>query len=429
MPPAASTLSRQGESLADVAQRAGTSEAALRDANPTLTPFDVLPANTFVSTPVPAPAPPDDASTPVSGDGRGAIPDSMPRTPHSTLAEIEAIPVPNTRDLPAQLPPEDKQQILDARQATYDARVLALAEAGLASDAPQLSDYAALPLPIAHAEYQMALQQYHSDIAALQGVVADSRQRQLEASPAFQALPAEQQEGVNDVLRDPAFQALPMAEQQAIMAAMLAGEYHVTGVSSVDDHGFNSGDADAVQFDITIDGHTTPVYLPVEPDPALDYHGLDEAANGLASLPAHSRERIERVDVNPAANPDDAHWAQEYNSPGFRSYMTAGADGIVSIYPSEGGTPGQESLNGGLAHEVGHIVMGQDFNFLDTIAWSMAMASDGQSVSDYADNSIKEDFAESYKLYLSVVGTSEEAAARAQYPERFEMLDRITGDD
>lgn len=426
-PPAASTtLSKHGESLADVALRTGTSESALRTANPTLTPFDVLPAGTRVSTHVPTPdteGPAFDPSDIAELSGRRDTP-----SPRETLDAIEALPEPNVRDLPPQLPDTDKRQILEHRQATHDAQVVEMAEAALAgAEPPQLSDYSALPPATAQAEYAMALAQYHADIAALQGVLADSRQRQVEATPGFQTLTPEQQQGVRDVLHDPAFQALPLDEQQAIMVSMLAGEYYVTGVSSVENHGFNSGEADAVRFDITVDGTTTPVYLPAEPDPALDYHGLDEVATGLVSLPAHARERIERVDVNAERNPDDAHWEQEYNTPGFRSYMTAGAEGIVSIYPSEGGTPDQDSLNGGLLHEVGHIVMGQDFNLFDTIAWSRAMAGDGQSVSDYADNSIKEDFAETYKLYMSVIGTPEEAAARAEFPERFEILDDMTG--
>lgn len=427
LPPAGSTLSRQGESLADVAQRAGTSEAALREANPTLTPFDVLPANTFVSTPTHASAP-EDAPVPAPEGGRAPAPGGEVRTPHGTLAEIDAIPRPDTRDLPPQLPAEDKQQILDARQAAYDARVLALAEDALAfAEPPQLSDYASLPPGTARAEHQMALQQYHTDVAGLQDVVAACRQSELQADRAFWTLTPEQRQGVRDVLASPDFQALPVQDQQAIMASMRAGEYYVTGVSTVEAHAFHSGEANAVQFDITIAGETTTVYMPVQPDPALAYHGLDDVANALASLPAQSRERIERVDVNPQGNPDDAYWAEKYDMPGFRSYMTAGAEGVVSIYPSEGHAPGQDSLNGGLSHEVGHIVSGQDMDEPEWAAWETAMAGDGQSVSDYADSSRGEDFAETYTLYMSVVGTPQESAARAQYPERFEILDGMTG--
>lgn len=426
-PPAASaTLSRHGESLADVAQRIGASESALRTANPSLTPFDALPAGTRVSTHVPVPDTGGPAFDP--GDIGGPFGRRDTPSPHETLDAIEALPEPHIRDLPPQLPEADKRQILEHRQATHDAQVVEMAEAALAdAEPPQLSDYSALPPATAQAEYAMALAQYHADIAALQGALADSRQQQVEATAGFQTLTPEQQQGVRDVLHDPAFQALPLDQQQAIVASMLAGEYYVTDVSAVENHGFNSGEADAVRFDITVDGETTPVYLPAEPDPALDYHGLDEVANGLVALDPQSRERIERVDVNAQANPADAYWAEEYDMPDFRSYMTAGAEGIVSIYPSEGGTPDQDTLNGGLLHEVGHIVMGQDFNLFDTIGWSVAMAGDGQSVSDYADNSIKEDFAETYKLYMSVIGTPEEAAARAEFPGRFEILDGMTG--
>ena len=425
-PPTATTLSHHGESLADVALRTGTPEAALRTANPALTPFDALPPGTSVSMPEQAP---DFDFPPIIPGPDGGLPGhGNTLSPRETLDAIGDMAEPDIRDLPPQLPAEEKRQILESRQAAHDAQVLDMAEAALAAaEPPQLSDYSSLPPATAQAEYLMALAQYHADITALRDTVAGIRQDQLEADPGFQALPPEQQQAVFEVLHDPAFQALPVEQQQAIMAAMLAGEYYVTGVSTVENHGFHSGEADAVRFEITIDGATTPVYLPVEADPALDYHGLDEIASGLASLPDQSRERIERVDANPAANPADEYWAEEYDSPGFRSYMTAGAEGVVSIYPSEHGTPSQDSLNGGLLHEVGHVITGQDYGFLDWARWKFAMASDGQSVSDYADNSRDEDFAETYKLYMSVIGTSEEAAAREQYPGRFEILDDLTG--
>ena len=42
---------------------------------------------------------------------------------------------------------------------------------------------------------------------------------------------------------------------------------------------------------------------------------------------------ITLIMLNPVVNPDDAHWAAEYHRPDFHSYMTAGAEGIVDIYP------------------------------------------------------------------------------------------------
>jgi len=445
-PPANSTLSRQGESLADIASRTGTTEPALRTANPALTPFDALPMGTAVT--MPAPAYEIAMSDPVVVAGpEGGNDDTL--SPHETLEAIEDLPEPHIRDLPPQLPDDDRRQILQYRQDAQDARILEMAETALAdAEPPQLSDYASLPLATAQAEYQMALDQYNADLAELRDIVADIRQRQLEADPAFQALPEMQQQAIIALLRDPDFQALPMDQQQAVLAAlrdpafqtlpadqqqavvaaMLAGEYYITGVSMVENHGFHSGDADAVRFDILIDGESTPVFMPVETDPTLNYHGLDEVASGLVALEPQSRERIERVDVNAGQNPADAYWEQEYNMPGFRSYMTAGVEGIVSIYPTDG-AQSQSALDGGLQHEVGHIVSKQEFGDTDAgwAEWEAAMEADGQSVSDYADASRDEDFAETYKLYMSVIGTPEEAAAREQFPERFAILDEMTG--
>ncbi|MET0329631.1 MAG: hypothetical protein ABW163_12810 [Luteimonas sp.] len=397
-----------------MARRIGFPEAALRDANPGLTPFDALPADSQVAMPAPANDAAADAQPGASGaspvNDAAAQPGASGTTagsPRDTLDAIEALPEPNIRDLPPQLPDDEKQQILQSRQDAHDARVLQMAESALAAaEPPQLSDYSALPPATARAEYEMAMAQYNGDVAALQAQVLEIRVRQLEASPEFRALPAD--------------------TRDAVIAAMRNGDYTITGVSTVENHPFHSGTADAVRFDVTIDGETTPVYLPVETDPALDYHGLDEVAAGLASMPAEARNEIERIDVNADRNPEDAHWEVEYNSPGFRSYMTAGAEGVVSIYPMPPeDAQTQDWLNGSLLHEVGHIVSLRDFSDEDWANWSTAAASDGDVVSDYATNSPLEDFAETYKLYLSVIGTADEAAARERFPARFDFLDDL----
>ncbi|MET0328783.1 MAG: hypothetical protein ABW163_08450 [Luteimonas sp.] len=403
-PPPASTVSQQGERLADVAARMQIAEPVLQQLNPGLTPFDVLSAGTAVATP-----PQADASQPVRQDATPPAPAADATSPRQTLDAIEALPEAGIADLPRQLPDEDRQQILGARQDARDARILQMAEAALAgAEPPKLSDYAALPSGTARAEHTMAMAQYQTDMAALREVVIDVRVRQLEAEPAFQALPADTRE--------------------AVVTAMRNGDYTITDVASVTAHPFHSGAADATRFDVTIDGVTTPVYLPVQTDPALSYHSLDQVAAGLVSMPPHARAQIERLDVNADRNPEDAHWEVEYNSPGFRSYMTAGAEGVVSIYPMPPeDAQAQDWLNGSLLHEVGHIVSLRDFSDDDWATWNAAVASDGDVVSDYARNSPLEDFAETYKLYLSVIGTSEEAAARTRFPERFEILDGMTG--
>lgn len=213
--------------------------------------------------------------------------------------------------------------------------------------------------------------------------------------------------------------------------------YTISGPEEVKDFEFHSGKADALKYEVEIDGRKIPVYMPKNPDPNQTYQTIDEVARGLAALPQASRDRINSVQVNPQRNPDDAYWEKEYGIPGFRSYMTAGADGNVSIYP---GRASQEVLDTSLIHETGHIISGQelDGNFVTNIwkkltggttwdDWEEAMKKDGFSASQYARSSPGEDFSETLALYMKVKGTPEEAEIRALMPERFKIIDKLLG--
>lgn len=212
-------------------------------------------------------------------------------------------------------------------------------------------------------------------------------------------------------------------------------DYKITGPEDVKDYGFKSGKADALKYEVEIDGKKIPVYLPKNPDSGRSYHSIDEVAKGLAALPKPSLDRIDNVLVEPQQNPDDAYWAKQYNSPDFRSYMTAGASGDVNIYPtpktdSNGNTlglPSQGVLDASLIHETGHILSGQDFGNKEWSQWEAAMQKDGLSPSTYAKNARGEDFSETLELYMRVKGTPQEAEIRAIMPERFAILDKLVG--
>lgn len=201
-------------------------------------------------------------------------------------------------------------------------------------------------------------------------------------------------------------------------------EYTVSGPTAVSNHPFPSGPANAQRYEVTLDGQTIEVFMPASQDPNLSYHNIDEIAAGLASLPPESRTRVDSVNVNPGSNPDDAYWAQQYGIPGFRSYMTAGASGIVDVYPQTG-PQGQDGLDSSLIHETGHIISGQEFGTSEWNDWEAAMASDQIDASQYARSSKEEDFAETVRLYLTVRGTPAEAEIRALMPERFAILDGL----
>ena len=134
--------------------------------------------------------------------------------------------------------------------------------------------------------------------------------------------------------------------------------------------------------------------------------------------------------VEPDFNPQDEHWAKAYNRPNFHSYMTAGSEGVVRIYPTT--TPSaQSTLNGDLIHETGHTLskrqFGEDSNTGPKWgAWNAAAASDGLHTSQYGRSSPDEDFAESLELYQQVKGTPEEAEVRKLFSSRIAILDAMT---
>ncbi len=292
----------------------------------------------------------------------------------------------------------------------------------------------------------------------------------LTTSPGFAGLPEAEQTrmlqyvgGTNDylsdrarpemdrLLRDPAYTSASPADQTARLRQFMTDQPGIVGVTNglghdftaqrrpytvsaptaVDSHAFQSGAAPALRYDVTIDGRTVPVYMPATTDPANGaFHNIDEVARGLAALPAANLALINSVRVDPQRNPQDAHWATTYNDPNFRSYMTAGADGNVSIYPSATATPAQSVVDASFIHETGHVLSGQRWG-ADSDArwqpWQQAMASDGLRISNYAKNSQGEDFSETLTLYQMVRGTPQEAEMRALMPERFRILDEMLG--
>jgi peptidoglycan hydrolase-like protein with peptidoglycan-binding domain len=252
---------------------------------------------------------------------------------------------------------------------------------------------------------------------------------------------------MNALLQTPGFEKASAADQTTQLKKFITNEpgaqsvlepdagafdakrakYTVTGPVDAKNHAFASGVADAQQYQVEINGKKVPVFMPKTPTDGLQNHSIDQVAKGLAALPQSSLGVLKSVNVEPKTNPDDAYWSKQYKTPNFHSYMTAGADGVVQIYPNTGAPPSQDTLDGDLVHETGHTLSQQKWGSDDSDPrwqpWKDAAKSDGVHASTYAKNAPGEDFAETLKLYQLVKGTPQEAEMRQLMPARFKIID------
>lgn len=192
-------------------------------------------------------------------------------------------------------------------------------------------------------------------------------------------------------------------------------------------YAFRGKTADAEEWKAKFkDGVTVTIVAPKAPEAGYHYHTVQQAADAASYLPKGARSVITTVLLNVLENPDDAHWAVEYNQPGFHSYMTAGAAGIVTIYPNKTAPPGDNYMRGTMIHETGHTwsykAWGTDKTKGKWLDWKAAMDKDRASVSGYAMASIAEDVAETIQVYVSTQGNPKFEEYKKIVPNRFAML-------
>jgi hypothetical protein len=203
----------------------------------------------------------------------------------------------------------------------------------------------------------------------------------------------------------------------------------LSGPVDVKDFTFASGKADAVRRTLKV-GETEvteiPIFVPKNALPAgTQLPTIDEIVTMIATANAHTRRAIVRVRANPGRNPQDAYWASTKGMAGFRSFMTAGSDGIVDIYPQTGPTAGPD-LRTSVEHESGHVVSqkawGDNTWGPKWAPWREAMRKDGFSTSTYAKSGVADDFAEAWALLMEVEGTEREKEIETLMPARYAIL-------
>jgi hypothetical protein len=203
----------------------------------------------------------------------------------------------------------------------------------------------------------------------------------------------------------------------------------LSGPVDVKDFKFASGKADALRRTLKVgetDATEIPIFMPKNALPAgTQLPSIDEIVTMIATANSHTRRAIVQVRANPGRNPQDAFWASTKGMANFRSFMTAGSDGIVDIYPQTGPTA-MPGLRKSVEHESGHVVSGKAWG--DNTAgpkwapWREAMRKDGFSASKYAKTGVADDFAEAWALLMEVEGTEREKEIETLMPARYAIL-------
>lgn len=189
------------------------------------------------------------------------------------------------------------------------------------------------------------------------------------------------------------------------------------------------GSGAATQYDATVNGHPVSIYVPAKsPVGGYGIPGAKEITKALETVPSQQYKDLQKISVNPEPNSQDAIWQKKYNDPTFFSAATGSIDQGVAFYPWKGwSTFPQRYVDSTMLHETGHL-WSEDL-WKDPAKkqdWLDAMKSDGKVPSQYAQNNLNEDFAESANMYWSSSGTPCEAEGRRRYPARYTYFDEIS---
>lgn len=221
--------------------------------------------------------------------------------------------------------------------------------------------------------------------------------------------------------------ALPSLADETVATTPI--KYQMSGPTEIKNYAFKGKTADAQKWKVKFQDKTKlDVIAPKALDASLHNHTVKEAAKSASYLPKSARAVIHTVLLNAVTSPDDAYWAVQYNTPNFHSYMTAGASGVVTIYPDAATTslPSDNVMAGSMIHETGHAwsyqKWGQDTTKGKWMNWKSAMDQDKVSVSGYATNAMAEDVAETIRIYVSTKDTPRFNEYEAIVPHRFSVL-------
>ncbi|MGE0494116.1 MAG: hypothetical protein AB7S38_33205 [Vulcanimicrobiota bacterium] len=173
------------------------------------------------------------------------------------------------------------------------------------------------------------------------------------------------------------------------------------------------------------DGHTINVSSELTADETRT--ALARVADYYTQVPDGLRESVDNIEFLKDPDPDGTA-AASFNSEHDRVRFFGGLDYInEAVFEHEFG------------HGVGYETDGEGEGFLNDLnpfdgggagspqGWEDAINSDGNRPTDYANTNHKEDFAESWAIYLEAREQGDDALEEfaQQYPHRFDILDEI----
>jgi len=179
------------------------------------------------------------------------------------------------------------------------------------------------------------------------------------------------------------------------------------------------GDKPAAQFltrIVVIRGHSVAIHEPVAgATPPLWLPSSDDVAQSLATLSDEQLRNVKEVYITPDANSDTPGAVADYK------------DGRIRFFPRGAAHP-QSDIDWAMQHEAGHAYsMGEVWKKDPAArdAWIRAIGADHRPVTAYGNTDEKEDFGEFILLYSVVKGTPCEAAAKALFPNRWAIMQRL----
>jgi hypothetical protein len=191
---------------------------------------------------------------------------------------------------------------------------------------------------------------------------------------------------------------------------------------------------------VTVDGQPYTVTIPPRNEAALKGRflpGIEEIAKAIAALPPWARAALTHIEVRAAPSERNEQHRRASGNPEHQSFMEADMNGRVTIFPVPQNPRlpfEQQHVDGSLVHELAHTISKQKWDGgakfksgRDNPAWDgwrNAIQNDAIIPSNYARDSVEEDFSEYVKLYEQVRGTPQEKELREMMPERYRLLDQ-----